>query len=92
MSGAGDEAGAGADAAEAEVEASADGESASLTLSQEQQQERQRIAACETVIAALIRSRRAIADMAGARIAALLQASIAPSSGHFKVRRCTLTL
>jgi hypothetical protein len=36
------------------------------------------------VIAALIRSRRAIADMAGARIAALLQASIAPSSGHFK--------
>ena len=31
-----------------------------------------------------MRSRRAIADMAGARIAALLQASSAPSSGQFK--------
>ena len=31
-----------------------------------------------------MRSRRSIVDMAGARIAALLQASSAPSSGHFK--------
>lgn len=40
--------------------------------------------ACKAVVAALARSRRAIADMAGGRIAALLQASSTPSSGHFK--------
>ena len=49
-----------------------------------QQKAREADNACKTVVAALIRSRRAIADMAGARIAALLQASSAPSSGHFK--------
>jgi hypothetical protein len=55
------------------------------TISQERQQRaREGNEACTTVVAALIRSRRAIADMAGARIAALLQASSAPSSGHFK--------
>lgn len=59
--------------------------SSSATISQERQQRvRERNEACKTVVAALIRSRRAIADMAGARIAALLQASSAPSSGHFK--------
>eukprot|EP00227_Mantoniella_beaufortii_P006566 CAMPEP_0197614162 /NCGR_PEP_ID=MMETSP1326-20131121/59385_1 /TAXON_ID=1155430 /ORGANISM="Genus nov. species nov., Strain RCC2288" /LENGTH=1180 /DNA_ID=CAMNT_0043183031 /DNA_START=796 /DNA_END=4338 /DNA_ORIENTATION=- len=64
------------------------GEAESLVDSKQdnrhQQEVRQRIGSCEAVIAALIRSRRAIADMAGARIAALLQASSAPSSGHFK--------
>ena len=55
------------------------------TVSQERQQRvRERNEACTTVVAALVRSRRAIADMAGARIAALLQASSAPSSGHFR--------
>lgn len=44
----------------------------------------ERVQACEAVGAALVRSRRAIADMAGARISALLQASSAPSSGQFK--------
>lgn len=44
----------------------------------------ERVQACEAVVAALVRSRRAIADMAGARISALLQASSAPSSGQFK--------
>ena len=43
-----------------------------------------RVEVYEAVIGALVRSRRAIADMAGARIAALLQASSAPSSGQFK--------
>ena len=42
------------------------------------------VQACKAVVAALMRSRRSIVDMAGARIAALLQASSAPSSGHFK--------
>ena len=46
--------------------------------------EHERVQACEAVGAALVRSRRAIADMAGARISALLQASSAPSSGQFK--------
>lgn len=45
---------------------------------------RTRVEAYKAVIGALARSRRAIADMAGARIAALLQASSAPSSGQFK--------
>jgi len=43
-----------------------------------------RVEVYKAVIGALVRSRRAIADMAGARIAALLQASSAPSSGQFK--------
>ena len=43
-----------------------------------------RVEAYKAIIGALLRSRRAIADMAGARIAALLQASSAPSSGQFK--------
>ena len=43
----------------------------------------ERVQACEAVGAAS-GSRRAIADMAGARISALLQASSAPSSGQFK--------
>ena len=45
---------------------------------------RARVEAYKAVIGALLRSRRAIADMAGARTAALLQASSAPSSGQFK--------
>ena len=44
----------------------------------------ERLEAYKAVVGALVRSRRAIADMAGARIAALLQASSAPSSGQFK--------
>ena len=50
----------------------------------QQVQVREKIESCQAVTAALVRSRRAIADMAGARIAALLQASSAPSSGHFR--------
>ena len=43
-----------------------------------------RVEAYKAIIGALVRSRLAIADMAGTRIAALLQASSAPSSGQFK--------
>ena len=59
--------------------------SSTSAISQERQQRvREKNETCNTVVAALVRSRRAIADMAGARIAALLQASSAPSSGHFR--------
>ena len=67
-----------------EQDAADEGAVSSSISQQRQQQMRERNEACKTVVAALIRSRRAIADMAGARIAALLQASSAPSSGHFK--------
>jgi hypothetical protein len=58
--------------------------SSSISMREKEQRRQEGREACNTVVAALTRSRRAIADMAGARIAALLQASSAPSSGHFK--------